>query len=77
MSPLVEIVAQPQDSADGSRPRVAKFKRPMPPTFDSPAAEQAFKKGALAGACRIFCTQGWENSNAQFSVGTSVLALLG
>lgn len=73
MAPLVDIVPDGTLAADGSRPRVAKFKRPMPPTFDSLVDEQAFKKGALAGACRIFCTQGWENTSSQLSVRALVL----
>lgn len=63
---IVEIIAQPE--GDHVKGGVNKFKRPMPPVFDTLEEERKFKLGQLAGAFRIFCTQGWENSNAQLSV---------
>lgn len=42
-----------------SRPKVGKFRKPVPPTFDDPVERRRYFKGRLALAARIMDGEGW------------------
>lgn len=59
MATLFNLDAKVEHKAGADRPRVGKFRKPNPPTFNSEEERAVYQKGRLAMAARIFDDQGW------------------
>ncbi|BEI80057.1 hypothetical protein CcaverHIS002_0105860 [Cutaneotrichosporon cavernicola] len=59
MATLFNLDAKVEHKTGAERPRVGKFRKPNPPTFDSEDERARYQKGRLAMAARIFDDQGW------------------